>query len=183
MSEHISIENANQQMEKRMDESENRIEDVNWEEHCGYILNKTYKYIIEDYSFGGLPKEKLKKIYKDGRVFSHLAEQFVPEKFPALVHVSGCKNHDFYNKYNNTKLDEKTFTMGGCKFMPSHMIGTGRKFEKNKFEEHCNKLTFCIVSNVNFPEIKIRFEKGSELIKKFPKGVISIKKHDEFFDV
>ena len=47
MREHISIENANQEMEKRIDESENRIENVNWEElkeQSGYILNKTYKY-------------------------------------------------------------------------------------------------------------------------------------------
>ena len=151
--------------------------------NIGYTLGKTYTHKIENVQFDGLSQETLIDIYKDGRVFSHLIEHYLVGLFPSLVHVPGCKDHDFNNKYNKDRLDEKTFTKNGCKFMPSSMIGTGRKFDNKKFEEHCNKIIYCIVSNVNFPEIKIRFEKGCELMKKFPIGNISSKKHDEFFGV
>lgn len=46
---------------------------------------------------------------------------------------------------------KKLLQKGGCNFMPSRMIGTGRKFEKDEFEEKANKLIYCIVSNINFP--------------------------------
>jgi hypothetical protein len=45
------------------------------------------------------------------------------------------------------------------------------------------RIAFCIiVSNINFPEIKIKFVKGSELIIKYPKGVIKLKDSVEFFN-
>jgi hypothetical protein len=38
-----------------------------------------------------------------------------------------------------------------------------------------------ICSNVCFPEIKIRFMKGTDLISLYPKGEIKSKDHDAFF--
>jgi hypothetical protein len=62
------------------------------------------------------------------------------------------------------------------------MIGVGRVFDKQKFEEKANKLIYIIVSNINFPEIKIKFVKGSDLIIKYPKGEIKLKDSVEFFN-
>jgi len=66
--------------------------------------------------------------------------------------------------------------------MPSSMIGTGRTFNKEEFEEKSKKLIFCIVSNINFPEIKIKFVKGSNLLEIYPKGIIPLNDHVKFFN-
>ena len=63
--------------------------------------------------------------------------------------------------------------------MPSSMIGTGRIFNQSDFEKKANKLIYCIVSNINFPEIKIIFIRGSDLITKYPLGSIPFKDHDK----
>jgi hypothetical protein len=62
------------------------------------------------------------------------------------------------------------------------MIGEGRKFDKEIFETKAQNLNYIIVSNVNFPEIKIKFVKGSELLIDYPNGVIPSKDFIKFFN-
>ena len=62
------------------------------------------------------------------------------------------------------------------------MIGEGRTFNKEIFEEKAKKLIYIIVSNCNFPEIKIKFVRGIDLIIDYPKGVIPLKDLDKFFN-
>ena len=62
------------------------------------------------------------------------------------------------------------------------MLGQGRVFNKEVFEEKSKNMIFCIVSNVNFPHIRVKFVKGEVLLQKYPLGVIGIKHHDEFFE-
>ena len=62
------------------------------------------------------------------------------------------------------------------------MIGQGRKFDKEIFEKKTKKLIFCIVSNIDFPNIKVKFIKGEDLIKDYPNGKISFKNYVKFFD-
>jgi hypothetical protein len=145
-------------------------------------LNKTFTHTIEDFSFGNLSKEYITEIFKDGRPFSYFIEKWLEQNYP-LKHITGCKSYDFVDMNNNDILyDEKTFTRQGCNFCPSNMLGQGRKFNEEVFIEKSNKLIFCIVSNINFPEIKIKFMKGSDLIKLYPKGKISLKEHIKFFN-
>ena len=144
-------------------------------------LNKTFNHEIENYTFGNLSDEICKEIWKDGRPFSHFIEGWIGENYP-LTHVKGCKKYDFTDKnYPEILYDEKTFTKKGCSFCPSNMLGQGRKFDKDIFEEKTKKLVFCIVSNIDFPNIKIRFVKGSELLLKYPIGKIPSKDFIEFF--
>ena len=146
------------------------------------VLNTTFTHIINDYSFGNLLKEDVIEIFKDGRVFSHFIEKFIEKNYP-LKHIKGCKSYDFVDANNSAILyDEKTFTKGGCNFCPSNMLGQGRKFDKTIFEEKSKKLIFCIVSNINFPEIKIKFVNGTDLISKYPKSKIPLKDHIKFFN-
>ena len=145
-------------------------------------LNKTFTHKIENFSFGNLSKEYITEIFKDGRPFSYFIEKWLEQNYP-LKHITGCKSYDFVDINNNDILyDEKTFTNKGCNFCPSNMLGQGRKFDEGVFIEKSNKLIFCIVSNINFPEIKIKFMKGSDLIKSYPKGKIHLKEHVKFFD-
>ena len=137
--------------------------------------------MIENFTFGSLSREVLIKQFKYGRIFSHFAEQFLAQDYN-LTHVTGCKGHDLVEPTDSAiKYEQKTFTEGGCKFMPSNMIGQGRHFDKNVFIEKSKSLIYVIVSNIYFPEIKIRFVKGEELAQKYPTGIIPLKDHDKFF--
>ena len=145
--------------------------------------NKTITHNIDiDNCFGNLPKSDCIELFKDGRVFSHFIERWLAINYP-LNHIKGCKKYDHTDVSDeNIKYDQKTFTSGGCKFMPSNMIGEGRKFNKELFEEKAKKLIYIIVSNIDFPEIKIKFVRGIDLIIDYPKGVIPLKDFVKFFN-
>tara|TARA_Y100000389_G_scaffold199071_1_gene236756 strand:+ start:1838 stop:2299 length:462 start_codon:yes stop_codon:yes gene_type:complete len=146
-------------------------------------LNTTTVHTITKFGFCGLTRSACIEVFKDGRVFSHFIEKWLAMHY-LIDHVPGCKSHDFTDRVNTEILyDEKTFTKskGGCRFCPSSMIGAGRKFDKAKHEEHCSKLIFCFVSNINFPEIKVKFVPGIELMQQYPKGYIPLRDHDLFF--
>jgi hypothetical protein len=99
-----------------------------------------------------------------------------------LIHVKGCKSYDFKDKVHQEILyDEKTFTKRGCNFCPSNMLGQGRAFNREVFETKTKKLIFAIVSNVYFPNIKVRFITGEDMITKYPTGKIPFGHHDIFF--
>lgn len=152
------------------------------EKLCSVELNKTFEHKITNYKFDDLSEEICIEIFKDGRVFSHFIENWLETHYQ-LKHIKGCKSFDFIDKNNsNIFYDEKTFTKLGCKFCPSNMIGQGRKFDKEIFEKKTKKLIFCIVSNIDFPNIKVKFIKGEDLIKDYPNGKISFKNHIKFFN-
>ena len=103
--------------------------------------------------------------------------------FPELRHVKGCKDHDHVNKVDESiKYDAKNFTpAGGCKFMPSAMIGTGRKFNEEQFLFKTENMNYIICDIVDFPKVSVIIKKGSELATQYPKGTISLTKRKELF--
>lgn len=145
------------------------------------VFNETFTSIIQNFSFGNLPQEIVKEIFKDGRVFSHFIEQLLAQDY-GLTHIKGCKDHDLVDPQNpETKYEQKTFTRRECDFTPSNMKGQGRHFDKAVFDEKSKGLNYVIVSNLNFPEIKVRFVKGAELAALYPNGSIPKRDHDKFF--
>jgi len=100
-----------------------------------------------------------------------------------LIHVEGCKDHDFVDAGDtNIHYDQKTFTKGGCRYYESSMIGVGRKFDLEKFQEKAKNMIYIIVSNIDFPHILVKIVRGSDLMLKYPKGVIPLKDFVPFFD-
>lgn len=145
-------------------------------------LNTTFNHTIEHYIFGNLPPDVCCEIFKDGRPFSHFIEKYIEQNYP-LKHITGCKSYDFTDiKFPTILYDEKTFTTRGCNFCPSNMLGQGRSFDKELFEEKSKKLIFCIVSNIDFPNIKIKFMRGTDLLTLYPKGKIPSRDFVKFFD-
>ena len=145
-------------------------------------LDVTFTHTLTNISFDSLPPEIVIKKYKDGRAFSQFIEMWIELKYP-IKYISGDKSYDFTDsQYKDTLYDEKTFTENGCRFYPSNMIGQGRKFDKQLFEKKAKKLIYCIVSNINFPEIKIKFVRGITLLKRYPNGTIPLNEHVKFFD-
>ena len=145
-------------------------------------FNTTFVHTIQNVAFGNLPTEVCIRIFKDGRAFSHVIEPWLEKNYPSLKHVTGCKDHDFEDICDeNIQYDQKTFTTRGCNFMPSNMVGQGRKFDQEVFDEKSKKLLYIIISNINFPEIKIKFVRGIDLVVDYPKGKIPFKDFDKFF--
>ena len=150
--------------------------------NCSIELNTTFDHTISNYAFGNLSEDKCREILKDGRPFAYFIEHWLAENFP-LSYIGGCKSHDFVDEnYNDILYDEKTFTKNGCSFCPSSMKGTGRTFNQEEFEKKTKKLIFCIVSNIDFPNIKIKFMKGEDLLKNYPRGNIPSSDHIKFFN-
>jgi len=146
-------------------------------------LNKTYDRRISNYSFDILPREVVEQLFKDGRIFSHFAEHLLAQDF-GLTYVPGCKDHDIVDpKNSDIKYEQKTFTANGCSFRPSSMKGVGRTFDQTIFAEKAAKLIYIIVSNVAFPNIKIRFVSGTDMLDLYPNGSIPFADHDKFFSI
>jgi hypothetical protein len=145
------------------------------------VFDETFTKKIANVSFGNLPQATLLELFGDGRIFSHFMERMLALDY-GLKHVTGCQGHDLVDATDATiKYEQKTFTRNGCKFMPSNMIGQGRHFDKAVFDEKVKGLIYIIVSNVHFPELKIRFVKGADLAAMYPKGEIKFNDHDKFF--
>ena len=154
-------------------------------ENPSVTFDTTYTHVIENFGFGDIPISEVIEIYKDGRPFSHFIEAWLAHNYPLIRNQNKCGKYDFTDRNNeNIKYDEKTFTKtkGGCKFMPSNMIGEGRTFNKEIFEEKAKKLIYIIVSNIHFPVIKIKFVRGIHLMIRYPTGIIPLKDFDKFFD-
>jgi len=139
-----------------------------------FEFNKVYNHdLTGTYTFGDLDEESLTEIFKDGRVASHLLERQLTKWYPSLTHVKGCKDHDHVDEFH-FKYDAKNFTKsGGCKFLPSKMIGTGRKFDEKDFKEKTSNMRYIICDIVDFPKVRVLFKRGSELVQKYPNGKIS----------
>ena len=144
------------------------------------LYDITYTHELKDFSFDNIPQSVIIETFKDGRAFSHFIEPWLAINYQ-LTHVKGCKKYDHIDN-ENIKYDQKTFTKNGCNFMPSNMIGEGRTFNKKIFEKKAKELIYIIISNINFPEIKIKFMKGIDLIVDYPTGKIHFKDFNKLFN-
>ena len=53
-------------------------------------FNTTFVHKIHTVAFDNLSNEACMRIYKDGRVFSHVIEEWLEKNYPSLKHVTGC---------------------------------------------------------------------------------------------
>lgn len=145
------------------------------------ILDHTYNFEIKNFSFGNIPKEELTQIFKDGRCASWFMEPQLTKWFPDLKRVHGNKDHDHVDSHG-VKYDAKNFTKNGLEFKPSNQLGAGRKFNESVAHEKANSLIYICCDIINFPEVRVRFSKGSSLVEKYPKCKIPKADREEFFN-
>lgn len=144
------------------------------------IIDKVYEFEVENFEFGGLSREVCIEIFKDGRVASHFLERQLTLWFPTLTHIKGCKDHDHVD-VDGVKYDAKNFTKGGLTFSPSNQTGAGRKFNEAIAHGKANKLIFICCDIVDFPRIRVKFAKGTDLVVSHPKCKIEKSEREEFF--
>lgn len=142
------------------------------------VLNKLYTITIKNYSFGNLPINEINSLYKDGRVFSHFFEKYLPT-LHQLTWQSGCRSWDLIDS-DGKKYEQKTFTKK-CNFKRSKSIGIGRTHNQEEFENYVKDIIYIIVDNQEFPKIQYKFVTGTELIKAYPNGNIPASDKENFF--
>jgi hypothetical protein len=142
-------------------------------------FQKTYNFEIPNVSFGDLLTEHVYSILTDGRLASHFLERQLEIWFPELTFVD-ARGHDHVDTKGNL-YDQKCFTKGGCKFMPSNQIGKGRYFEEVVAHNHCQNVAYIVCDIIDFPTVRVRFEHGKNLIEEYPKCSISFAKRNHFF--
>jgi len=143
------------------------------------IYDKTFTFEVEA-TFGDLPTELINKMFQDGRVASKFLENHIPVWFPELEFVD-AHGYDHVNKKTGRLLDAKCFTKGGLTYAPSNMLGGGRKIVNEVAHEHANEIDYIACDIIDFPVIRIRFAKGSDLVEKYPTCKIKRNQRDEFF--
>jgi len=145
-----------------------------------YELDKTYTTIIKPFNVGILNEEESMEIFKDGRVNSHYLERIIA-KIHGLEWIGGNKNYDMYDNKNNKKIDAKGWKEGSCNFMLSSILGSGRRFNFEKFLQHANELLYVICDISQLPKIRYKFIDGKILSERYPKGKIPNKCKKDFF--
>lgn len=141
--------------------------------------NQNYDFTVNA-AFGDLPTSVLEEILKDGRLASHFLERQLEVWFPELTFVN-AKGYDHVRKGSDILYDQKCFTKGGLTFAPSKMLGAGRKIVFEEAHAHANTIDYIACDIIDFPKVRVRFCKGSDLVKKYPSCKVKHTQRDEFF--
>ena len=145
-----------------------------------YELNKTYHKKFEDVKFDNLDEVSLLKAFLNGSTISRFIELWLARNYDKLMD-SDTVEYDLWDFEKKRKVEVKSFTKGGCNFMPSYMIGAGRKLEEEKAYEYIDGKIFCIVDIIDYPNIYYKFIEGDVLQWDYPKYKIPIKQRTTFF--
>lgn len=144
-------------------------------------LDVVYEFdLTEQVQFGNIPIEQLHKLFQDGRVASKFMEHSIPSWFSDLE-FKDQKGFDHKSKSTGRQYDLKGFTKGGACYAPSNMLGVGRSIDKEKLHAHANTIDYIFSDITEFPKVRLIFKSGSELVKKYPSGKISIKEKNTLF--
>lgn len=147
-----------------------------------FEYNKVYIYdLTGKISFSDISENELCELFKDGRVSSHFLQIHLTKWFNNFKYIDG-KGIDHLHK-DGSKFEMKCFTKGGCKLVPSNMIGTGRNKNVASWKKHINdnNLTYIITDIVDFPKIRVIFKNGIILTNLYPSGEIKFKQRNELF--
>ena len=132
--------------------------------------------------FGDLPQQELYELFKDGRVASKFLEHYIPLWFPELKFVDADGYDHVDVATGQLKWDLKGFTKSGASYVPSSMIGAGRKINIQEAHSHANTIDYIFSDITNFPKIRIQFKTGTEMVTRFPKGKIKPEQINELFN-
>jgi hypothetical protein len=143
-------------------------------------MDHTYHYDLSGkFSFGDLPEETMIELFRDGRVASFFMERQLCLWFPELIYKN-AKGHDHVDD-KGVKYDAKGFTKGGLTYAPSKMLGVGRRIDEAQLHEHAQHIIYTCVDVVEFPRVRVRFVRGTDLIQRYPEGKIPLSDREQFY--
>ena len=164
-------------------------------------LNKTYTFNLGDMSHCGQSHEEMVEHYKsNSSPLSFLVEKLLakwfdnltydPQRVP-LFHEDGtpCLNEkrkqivvcpDLKDDYG-ILYDQKAFNHKGGSYSRSSFKGVQRVKDKTEQQIWAEAQVFIWTDFTNLPEVRVHALKGTECIKNYPEGKVSIKKKDDLF--
>lgn len=137
-----------------------------------------------DYKFGNISGEDMINIFKDGRTINKLITKQIEHWYPSITLVDAIGNFLMERSTNSLIVYNcRMFTKHGLNFSSSHMIGSGRKFDRKKYTDYINKynITYILCDVVDFPTIRVRFIDATELFDKYKSAKIDSKDREEIF--
>ncbi len=106
--------------------------------------------------FGSIPIAVLYNIFKDGRLSGLLIEHLIESMFLNLTRLKQENSSLDFIDSKGGRYEVRVITKNGVKFIPSHMIGKGRKFNQEGFDEKLAQIDYFLLCDVNnFPKISI----------------------------
>lgn len=145
------------------------------------VYNKIFLFDLSGrVCFGDLTQQTLYKLFTDGRVASKFLEHHLPLWFPELEFQDG-RGYDHARSSNGRKFDLKGFTPRGACYAPSEMLGKGRKIIVEKVHEHAQTIDYIFSDITEFPQVRIIFKHGLDLVRDFPSTKIKKNQRDLLF--
>lgn len=129
---------------------------------------------------------QLNNICRDGRLASVFLQKILPHLFSNIESMSKDNaGYDFKSKTTNEVFEMKNFTLResakiskktgevvpsstAMNYSASKYQGMGRRYNETEHFTHARKTTYILCDIVDVPVIRIRFIKGSELVKLYP---------------
>jgi len=143
-------------------------------------FNVIYELDFSNFTIPYCTKEQTQEICKNGSFMSHINER-IGANIYNIIHQQATGFDYPLQEGIEKQLDQKTFTKKGLKFMPSYMIGKGRKFNKEQFDQHVLVTDYMITDITSFPMIRFVIRNGIELAKDFPRGSVGKSKIKKVF--
>lgn len=123
-------------------------------------------------TIGTLSADVVAKLGKDGRFLSHALEYQLADWFP-LIRVDQT-HYDLVDKATQTiKYEAKCFTNNGAKLLPSKMQGSKREVDYPAFMDIALNTIYIVLDITAFPEIRVVFIEGQEVLKRFSNAKIT----------
>ena len=145
------------------------------------VYNKVFSFDLSNrVTFGDLTQQTLYKLFTDGRVSSKFLEHHLPLWFPELEFRDG-QGYDHVQLNSGKKFDLKGFTPRGACYAPSEMLGKGRKIIVEKAHEHARTIDYIFSDITEFPQVRIIFRHGQDLVRDFPSTKIKKNQRDQLF--
>ena len=144
--------------------------------------------------------QQLNRICRDGRVASVFLQTILPHLFSDIESMPNDNpGYDFKSKTTNEVFEMKNFTLResaiiskktgevrssttAMNFSASKHQGTGRKYNETEHFAHAIKTTYILCDIVDVPMIRIRFIKGSELVKLYPNPKVGYGERQNIFN-
>lgn len=133
-------------------------------------FNRVYQIdLTKRMQIGSIPENILYDIFRDGRAIGLIIEHLVQYEFSGLTRVCGDESSAFDLIKTDfripVRIQCKTFKDDSCKLCPSKMLGKGRKFDLDGFNEYLEKIdSYLLVKNSDFPRLKILLLNKSSIV-------------------
>jgi hypothetical protein len=122
----------------------------------------------------GIPADDLIEHHRDGRNSSTMLEKKLRSSFQLELADSSNDGYDLRDPKDGRMFELRSLTPSGLQFAPSSMIGSGRRFDRQRFLRKLERIAGYIVCDISeFPRIPIVFVSSETVRSWFLDGLLN----------